>query len=66
MLPAQHTVLLCAGGGATDAWAAGAGSGSRQHLPPAVLRCADEELLQRCKSWTIVGKDLIKEVRLAV
>lgn len=27
------------------------------------LCCADEELLQRCKSWTIVGKDLIKEVR---
>ncbi|KAI7841584.1 hypothetical protein COHA_004754 [Chlorella ohadii] len=23
---------------------------------------SDEELLQRCKSWTIVGKDLIKEV----
>ena len=25
----------------------------------------DEELLARCKSWTIVGKDLIKEVRWA-
>lgn len=33
---------------------------SRRRCP---LCFADEELLQRCKSWTIVGKDLIKEVR---
>lgn len=57
------------------AWsvAAGASSVPSQPTPAACHRAAaaslcpaDEELLQRCKSWTIVGKDLIKEVRLCL
>lgn len=34
----------------------------RCHPPASTSACADEDLLAMTKSWTIVGKDLIKEV----